>query len=730
MKKHPRVLLLTLLATLTTVQAAERPKIALVLSGGGARGIAHVGVLKVLEEARVPVDCVVGTSMGAIVGGAAATGMSPAEMEKRVLAADWDYVFGDRPKRKDIPYFRKRDDWQDYFDFTLTLRDFWPVPPRNLVGVHYITQFFRELTGSISVEKFDQLPLPYRAIGADLENGKTVIMDHGDLPLVMRASMSVSGVFPPVPYENSLVVDGGIVKNMGVDVGRQLCGDAVIAVDVSSPNANRQKLESLFAVSEQTINIAVQRDMQAQIATLTAKDILIKPNMGKLTSTDFNESAQLIAAGEKAARAVLPSLQRYALSEEDYLIWQQNLTARKPKNKAVTKIEITPTRWVSPSVLKSLLDVHKGEALDQAALHHSMDSIYARGDFIRIAYQLLPATEGSLLRIIPVEKDGRDFARVGLKLNTDFANNSSFGLVAGLRRSWLNHLGAEWQSQAEIGETRALYTELYQPTVLDGEFFLAPWISLRDEPRDIVSAHETIGENRVRHLGGGLDIGSVLGKWGEVRFSVSDQQVKWRSSLQTVNPIVGESYEQIGYGVKAVFDQLDNPRFPRTGNLARLEYFASDANLGSDRDYKRFMLDWRRAFTWSQYTFFATGRGGSALGTTLPYAEAFQLGGAMNLSAYRRSELSGNTFFLSRLLGYRQIKEMPPALGGGVYIGLLAEAGAVSAKTSWSSTLFDSPAYSIGAVLAADTRLGPFYLTLAQGDKQRRAAHLTLGMSY
>ena len=164
MKKFPRVLLLTLFATLTTVQAAERPKIALVLSGGGARGIAHVGVLKVLEEARVPVDCVVGTSMGAIVGGAAATGMSPAEMEKRVLAADWDYVFGDKPKRKDIPYFRKRDDWQDYFDFTLTLRDFWPVAPRNLVGVHYITQFFRELTGSISVEKFDQLPLPYRAM--------------------------------------------------------------------------------------------------------------------------------------------------------------------------------------------------------------------------------------------------------------------------------------------------------------------------------------------------------------------------------------------------------------------------------------------------------------------------------------------------------------------------------------------------------------------------------------
>ena len=150
MKKISQAIFLSSLAILSTAQATERPKVALVLSGGGARGIAHIGVLKVLEEARIPVDCVVGTSMGAIVGGAAATGMPPAEMEKRGLAADWDYVFGDKPKRQDVPYFRKRDDWQDYFDFTLTLRDYWPVAPRNLVGVHYITQFFRELTGGMS----------------------------------------------------------------------------------------------------------------------------------------------------------------------------------------------------------------------------------------------------------------------------------------------------------------------------------------------------------------------------------------------------------------------------------------------------------------------------------------------------------------------------------------------------------------------------------------------------
>lgn len=725
-----RLSLLLALACCQPVMAAERPKVALVLSGGGARGIAHIGVLKVLEEARVPVDCVVGTSMGAIVGGAAATGMQAEEMQRRVEGADWDYLFGDKPHRRDMPYIRKRDDGQDYFDFTLTLRNFWPVPPRNLVGVHYITQFFRELTGGLEVDRFDQLPIPYRAIAANIENGQTVIMDQGDLPLVMRASMSVPGVFPPVSYKEQMVVDGGIVKNMGIDEGRKLCGDAVVAVNVSSPNAARDKLESLFAVSEQTINIAVQKDMQAQIATLGKRDVLITPDLTGLTSTDFNESHRLIAAGEQAARAALPGLRALSLSPEDYAAWRNGVEARRPKHRQIGRVEITPTRWVSRDVLKSLLDVRKGQPLDQAELHRNIDRIYARGDFVRLTYQLLPEPDGSLLRIIPIEKDGRDFLRVGLKLNSDFSGDSSFGLQAGLRRTWLNRLGAEWLTQAEIGETRALRTEFFQPTVLNGAFFVAPWAELRDDPRDVVINHEKVVGNRVKRIGGGLDFGSELDKWGEVRAYLRGEHVKWSSALQTAVPQVGESYTQAGYGLKLIYDQLDNPRFPRRGDWVKLDAFATTDALGSERDYRKALLDWRHAYTRGPYTLFLTGRGGSALGTTLPYAEQFQLGGPMNLSAYRPSELAGNTFFLTRVLGYRQVKEMPPALGGGVYLGLLAEAGQASMDTEWRNALFSHPAWSVGGVLAADTRLGPLYLTLAQGDGNRRTASLTLGISY
>ena len=724
--------LLTLLLCLSTVAAAaDRPRVALVLSGGGARGIAHIGVLKVLEEARVPVDCVVGTSMGSIVGGAAATGMEPAEMERRVTAADWEYLFGDKPRRQDIPYFRKQDDWQDYFDFTLTLRDFWPVPPQNLVGVNYITQFFRELTRRQGVDNFDRLPIPYRAIGTDIETGETVIMDHGDLPLVMRASMSVPGVFPPVHYMDHLVVDGGIVKNMGVDTGRKLCGDAVIAVNVSSPNARRDQLESLFAVSEQTINLAVQKDMQAQIGTLGANDVLITPDLTGLSSTDFAAARRLIDAGEAAARKSLPALQRYALSPENYAAWKAGVRARQPQDLTVAQVEIAPTRWVSPAVLKSLLDVRKGEALDQPDLHRHLDRVYARGDFERLTYQQLPTGDGgSLLRIIPIEKPGRDFLRLGLKLDTDFDGQSSFGVIGALRRTWLNPLGAEWLTRLEGGETRAIYSELYQPVVLNGEFFAAPWAQLHDEPRDVVVDHERLAGNRVRRVGGGLDLGSELGKWGEVRAYVSDEHVKWTPALKTVAPVSGESYQQAGYGLRAIYDQLDNPRFPRQGNYVRFNAFEATSALGSDRHFRQVSFDWRGAYSWSPYTVFATVCGGAALGSTLPYAEEFQLGGPMNLSAFRRSEFSGDSYAFTRLLGYRQVKEMPAALGGGVYVGLLAEAGQASASADWSPSLFAKPVWSLGGVLAADTRLGPLYLTAAQGKGAVRAINLTLGVTY
>lgn len=727
-----RLLLVMLLGCATLAQAGERPRVALVLSGGGARGIAHVGVLKVLDEARVPVDCVVGTSMGSIVGGALASGMPAGEMEARVAAANWNELFADRPKRSDVPYFRKQDDWREYFDFTLTLRDFWPVPPKNLVGVHHITQFFRGLTGGIEADHFDHLPIPYRAIGADLESGRAVIMEEGDLPLVMRASMSVPGVFPPVQYKDHLVVDGGIIKNMGIDEGRRLCGDVVIAVNVSSPSSRRSELSSVLAISQQVINIGVQKNVDEQIATLAPGDVLITPDLSALASTDFALVPQFIRAGEQAARQQLSKLSSYALSESEYRAWRDRVTAGRPGNPPIRRVEIGPTRWVSPEVLSSSLNVEAGQPFDQPALHRKLNQLYARGDFERLTYNLIREQDGTVLRVNPLEKEGRDFARVGLKLNTNFDDESSFGVLGYLRRGWINHLGAEWKAEVEIGKSRYLYSEFYQPLVLDGKFFVSPRVSYRDELRSLVMDGEKRGDEAVVTRVAGLDFGSVLGKWGEVRLGLSRERVALDNASQVQPAALGvdEDFVQAGYSLRVVYDQIDNPRFPTRGAWARLGYYESSDSLGSEVDFHRVELHARKAFTWGRNTLLLTGHVGATLDGELPFQEQFELGGLMNLTAYALQELRGQSMAQIRLASLRKFRDMPAGLGSGVYYGLLLESGAVGEGGELDRPLLDEMHHSVGLMLVADTRLGPAYLAVAQGDDGHQAAYLALGISY
>ncbi|MDQ8037872.1 MAG: patatin-like phospholipase family protein, partial [Pedobacter sp.] len=280
--------------------SASRPKTALVLSGGGARGLAHVGVLKALEKMRVPYDCIAGTSMGAIAGGSFATGISTAEAEKKVVEADWRAIFSDRPERADIPYFRKYEDYKPYFDFTLTLDNLKLKTPRNFVGVQKIGLFFRELTGAESSSDFDNLPVPYRAVGTDIIDGHPVIISDGTVAEAMRASMTIPGVFPPISYKGHMLVDGGLSKNLPVSVGRELCGPGsrVIAVNVSTPSLKATDLTSFLSIAEQTINISMQHNMNEELANIGSHDVLLVPKLDKYTSSDFEDVKELIKTGE------------------------------------------------------------------------------------------------------------------------------------------------------------------------------------------------------------------------------------------------------------------------------------------------------------------------------------------------------------------------------------------------------------------------------------------------
>src|SRR6202047_2210668 len=283
-----------------------RPRICLVLSGGGARGMAHIGVLKILEELKVPIDCIAGTSMGAVVGGLYASGMTAAQIEATMRSLDWQEAFRDAPPRRDLAFRRKQDDRNFLVRLPLGLKHGRVLLPKGLIQGQKLQETLRQLTLPFSNSTdFDLLPTPFRAVATDLLTGNAVLMDKGDLAIAMRASISAPGVFAPVETQGRVLVDGGLAENLPVDVARQMHADILIVSDVSFPLQSRSALDSALSISNQMLAILVRKDADRQRATLGPSDLLVEPVLGPASSTDFTAANSTIAAGENAARAML-----------------------------------------------------------------------------------------------------------------------------------------------------------------------------------------------------------------------------------------------------------------------------------------------------------------------------------------------------------------------------------------------------------------------------------------
>lgn len=718
--------------------ATPRPKIALVLSGGGARGMAHIGVFKALEKMRVPYDCIVGTSMGAIAGGSFASGISVQDAERIVVGANWDDILSDTPRRTDAPYFRKSEDYQPYFNFTLTLKNFKPITPKNVVGVQNIGLFFREITNATTIENFDHLPVPYRAIGTDIVSGQPVVINSGTVAEAMRASMSIPGIFPPIHYQHHLLVDGGLSMNVPVSEGRKLCGDVIIAVNVATPSLKKDELQSFLNIGEQVINISMQSNMNEQMAQLTPRDILITPKLDGYSGASFNKAQKIIDSGEAATLNRAEQLKPYQLSEEDYAAWQNNKRSRTPAPPVIEKINIAPMQWVNAKVMSDLLNIKADSHFAMSDLHKNIKKVYARGDFTQINYELENKENGKAdIAITPEEKPGRDFLRVGLGLYSDFNGRADFSAIASLRRAWLNALDGEWRTDIRVGRDSRVYSEWYQPASLGAEFFIAPHLMYEDHYTDVHFQQIAQVQYEYTQVGGGLELGSVFGRFGEVRAGVMRAKASVQS--QTVLTLPNQHYAQGGYTLRSIYDQLDSTYFPHSGSSARLNYFYSTQSFGADLNYKKLEFSGVRAFSWSRNTVVLKGRAGSALNSTLPLYDAFSLGGIFNVSAYPVDYFRGSEVASASAILYQRISDLPSGLGQGIYGGAALEGGEMrdshtiigTTQTNTNALAFASnKAVSASVFLAADTVLGPFYLLAAVGDQQQAALYLALGISF
>jgi len=702
------------------------PRIGLVLSGGGARGLAHVGVLKVLEDLRVPVHCVTGTSMGAIVGGAYAAGGTAEGLEGFVRNADWNEIFRDSPPRAEISTRRKIDEYKTLFAPEYGLKNGGLVLPKGIIAGVSIHGFFRLLTQqAVEIGDFDKLPIPFRAVAADIETGEAVVLSKGSLSRAMRASMSVPGALAPVEIDGRLLVDGGIANNLPIDEARRLCGEIIIAVNISTPPLKREEISSALTVGGQLINFLGKVNVERQLASLGPRDVLIAPELGDISAGSFERAADAIRIGEDAARAIASSLSRYSLPEEQYKALRRRQVVEKKPMGSVDEIRFEGLQRTNPDVLRALLESKPGDPLTEEKVSADLRRIYGRGDFESVDYHIQQDPGKRVLIIQPREKEwGPDYVRFGLGLATDFQGENYFNILAQYRRTWLNRLGGEWLNEVKVGQNTYFATEFIQPLEERGRYFVAPYAKFGQELRGVFFDEQRVGEYQTNETRLGLDGGALFGTWGEARLGGVWRRVNAHAET---GPSILPDVKETTAGLRALFfvDQLDNAWFPRGGYRIVGKAYAADEAVGSDRTYQRLDGQLNAVKTWGAHSVNFAISGGTDLHSDMPGYESFTLGGPLRLSGYRIDQFSGSRFAFSRLMYYNRAIPLPDLLGSGLFLGGSLEAGQMQGRsdglpfagTIWSGSVF----------LAASTFAGPAYFGFGVGEHGHYSVYLLLG---
>jgi NTE family protein len=706
----------------------KRPRICLVLSGGGARGAAHVGVLKVLEELRVPVDCITGTSMGSIVGGAYASGIPIDDMEKTLASMSTQLLFRDLPPREERAVRLKRDDATNLAPVEIGLRGGEILLPKGAVSGVQLESVLRRLSKVRGFQRFDELPVPFRAVATDLVTGRPVVLSQGELPSAMRASMSVPGVIEPLRLDSRLLVDGGLTNNLPVDVARAMGADIVIAVNLGTPLLKAESLNSILGVTGQMVNILTEQNVQASLASLRPTDVLIVPQLGDFSATDFDHLSATVPIGEAAARAVADQLAKLSVSPAEYAAWQRHrlggtIAALPP----VDEVRFGKLEHVNPDIARAVLQTQTGSPIDEQTLDRDMRRLYGTGDFEHVSYQLLEEPGKRILSVDAVEKAwGPNYVRLGLGLSTDFRGDAFFNLLASYRMTWLNRLGGEWRTDVQFGRTNRISSEFYQPVTPSQTFFVVPSVSYERRTTDIFQANQRIARYEIREGRVALEAGVQVAKYGELRLGL--QHVDPRTSLDTgpafLEPPAGDSKSYQEISLRGLVDQLDNLNFPRAGYAASFDLHSSLTALGSDAAFTRGEVTGTFVRSFGEHTFNGSVKFGGRLGgDRLPGSELFQWGGLLQQSGYPTGALLGEELMFGRIVYTRRLARS--SFLDGVYAGLSLEVGKMRRPLIPNNE--QGLLQSAALLLGIDTPVGPLYLGYGHANHGFDSLYLFLG---
>ena len=708
----------------------ERPKIGLVLSGGGARGFAHIGVLKVLEENNIPIDYIVGTSMGSIIGGLYAIGLSPEDIEVGVRGIAWDKVFNDFANRDYRSFRRKQDDF-DFFNLQRIgiTDDGLQIRPGLIEGQQIELALDRLAYPGFHIDDYDKLKIPFRAIATDIATGDTFIIKSGNLARAMRASMSIPGALPPITIDDTLLVDGGIANNVPIDIIRDMGADIVIVVDVSAPLADKEDIKSGIDVTGQLTTILTRRIADIQIKTLKGNDILIIPGEKEISSSDFSKYSELIKSGEVAATDKLKNIKKLSLSQEDYSLHVAATISVAKKDPIIDFIEINNKTSLRDDVMRVRIHQKIGEPLDVPQLEKDLSYIYGLDYSGSVVYSL-EQRDGKTGLIVYVRDRAwaHSYLQFGLSIESAFEIQSITNFHASYNKNDLNDLAGEFRALVTAGNESSISAEIYQPLDAELDYF--------------VSVKTGIDTNLVPTLiGDHIESTQLFNRqyitWstGKIINQTTEFRLGMRYNDGKITSVTGAKFDDATefiesyYYLKFIHDTLDNTSFPNTGFFTNASLTVNREALGSDLDYEQLRLHIGGAGTFGRYTIFSR----AIIETTLDELSQEELqantlfwrGGFLELSGTIRNELFGQHFGMIETAFYRRLGDISLL---PMYTGFSLEAG-----NAWidSSEINSENIRLAGSLfIGAETFLGPIYIAIGATDKGDTAFYFNISKSF
>lgn len=704
-----------------------RPRIGLALGGGGARGIAHVSVLKGIEKAGIRIDCVAGTSIGSLVGALYASGMSPEEIEEMVLSLDWKQMFDDSLERAERSYRRKEEDRQTLNPIGVGIKRKGLAVATGVLAGQRILLLFERLTLPVSaIHDFNDLPIPYRAVATDLNTGGQVVLDHGSLAMAMRASMSLPGIFNPAVIDGRPLLDGGLVNQVPIDVVRAMGAEITIAVDVGTPLAKLDGNASLLAVLGQMTGMMTVGNTKAQLRTLGERDVLVVPQLGSEVGTgDFEKGKLALEIGDRAVAEVQGRLE--ALGAAAAAAPATTMVAAAPSAPPVIEfVRLDNTTAYDDSVILSRIDVPLGEPLDAAALEGQLQRIYGIETFAMVQYEVVTeeGRTGILVRAAP-KAHGPNYLQAGLRLNSDFEGNFGADLRAAVLFAPISRYGAEARVLAQIGNEPALAGEFYYP--FDARHRNAVIARAAVQNLDITS-YDDEGESLAEYE---VDQAEIQLGWVREFGNVGALQVGWRRAAGSAEVDAGGQllpdfdYDSGELGVTLTLDRLDNLYFPREGYLLDLGYLYSDQSLGADAEFEQADVDFVAANRFGRHSV----QGGLRYHTTIdgiaPLQSLYRLGGRTRLVGFRPNELTGQDYALV-FGGY--LFELADVFGRGAFLGGTVEYG--NAWQDRDDIAFDDAILNGSIYFGFDSWVGPLIFGFGAREGGENTVFLEIGQQF